>query len=69
MDALRAALASRLALVPRRVRLRFDATDARGIAAVYRTGRVVAHEVIGEKVTLDAEIPERLIARYRERLV
>jgi GTP-binding protein HflX len=69
MDGLRAALASRLALVPRRVRLRFDATDARGIAAVYSTGRVVAHEVVGEKVTLDAEIPERLLARYRERLV
>jgi 50S ribosomal subunit-associated GTPase HflX len=69
MDALRTALARRLALVSRRVRLRFDATDARGIAAVYSTGRVVSHEVVGEKVTLDAEIPERLITRYRERLV
>jgi len=37
---LKAALASRLDLVPRRVRLRFAKGDARGVAGVYGAGRV-----------------------------
>jgi len=28
----------------------------------------VAHEVRGDEVTLEAEIPERLLERYREHL-
>jgi hypothetical protein len=39
------------------VRLRFRADDARGIAGVYSKGRVLAHEVSGDEVTLDAELP------------
>ena len=68
LDELAAMLTRRLALDPQRVRLRFPSRDARGIAGVYAAGRVVAHEVRGDEVTLDAEIPERLLERYREHL-
>jgi len=63
------AVARHLELMPRAVRLRFRAGDARGIAGIYTAGRVVSHEVDGDEVTIDAEIPERLVARYREHLV
>jgi GTPase len=63
------ALEARLRLSPRKVRLRFKALDARGIAAVYGSGRVMGHQATGDEVVLDAEIPERLIERYREHLV
>jgi GTP-binding protein HflX len=66
---LAATLSRRLGLVPHRVRLRFPSRDARGIAGVYAAGRVVAHEVGGDEVTLEAEIPERLLERYREHLL
>jgi len=66
---LQAALVRRLALVPQRVRLRFPSTDARGIAGVYAAGRVISHEVRGEEATLEAELPERLLERYREHLL
>jgi GTP-binding protein HflX len=62
-------VSERLDLEPRSVRLRFAAADSRGIAAVYSSGRVVSHEVRGDDVLLDAEIPERLLPRYREHLV
>jgi GTPase len=63
------AIARFLELAPRAVRLRFSAGDARAIAGVYTAGRVVSHEVEGDDVTIDAEIPERLVSRYREHLV
>jgi GTPase len=63
------AVARKLELLPRSVRLRFSARDARDIAAVYNLGRVTAHEVHGDEVTLDAELPERVVERYREHLV
>jgi GTP-binding protein HflX len=69
LDDLGTAIARRLELVPKAVRLRFSASDRRGIAGVYTAGRVVSHEVDGDDVTIDAEIPERLVARYREHLV
>jgi GTP-binding protein HflX len=69
LDELAATLSRRLGLVPQRVRLRFPSRDARGIAGVYAAGRVVAHEVGGDEVTLEAEIPERLLERYREHLL
>jgi len=68
LDGLRDAITSRLLLEPRNVRLRFRADDARGIAGVYGAGRVLAHEVVGQEVTLDVEIPERFLERYREHL-
>jgi GTPase len=69
LDDLGTAIARRLDLLPKAVRLRFRAADARGIAGVYTAGRVVSHEVDGDEVTIDAEIPERLVARYREHLI
>jgi GTP-binding protein HflX len=69
MDALAATLAARLDLVPRSVRLRFRAEDARAIAGVYAAGRVVAHQIVDGEVRLDVEIPGRLVERYREHLV
>jgi len=69
IDGLKSALATRLELSPRTVRLRFAARDARGIAGVYTAGRVVAHEVEGDEVRLQAELPQRLIERYRRHLV
>jgi len=68
LDELAATLIRRLALAPQRVRLRFRSRDARGIAGVYAAGRVVGHEVLGDEVTLEADIPERLLERYREHL-
>jgi hypothetical protein len=62
-------VAARLELRPRAVRLRFEAADKRGIAGVYTSGRVTGHEVDGGHVTLDAELPERMVDRYREHLV
>ncbi|MGE0453863.1 MAG: GTPase HflX [Vicinamibacteria bacterium] len=69
LEALKQALSSRLELAPRVVRLRFRSDDARSIAAVYGLGRVRGHEVEGEQVTLEAELPARALERYRENLV
>jgi GTP-binding protein HflX len=68
LEGLLAAVASRLALELRRVRLSFKAADRRAVSRVYAAGRVLAHEVNGEEVTLDAELPQRLLERYREHL-
>jgi GTP-binding protein HflX len=65
---LKAALAARLDLTPRAVRLRFRQGDARGIASVYAAGRVTAHEVVDAEVRIEAELPERLIERFRGNL-
>jgi GTP-binding protein HflX len=69
LAALSAELAARLDLVPRAVSLRFAAEDARAIAGVYASGRVLSHEVNGGEVRIEAEIPERLLARSREHLL
>jgi GTP-binding protein HflX len=66
---LRSTLAARLDLTPRLVRLRFRADQTRAISGIYTAGRVVSHEVDGGRVTIDAEIPGRLLERYREHLV
>jgi GTPase len=65
---LRRLLESRLDLAPRTVRLRFRITDDRRIAGLYGSGRVTSHEVDGEFVTIEAEIPGRLVERYRENM-
>jgi len=59
-------VANRLELAPRRVLLRFEAADTKAIARVYAAGRVLSHEVEDGRVTLEAELPERALARYRE---
>jgi GTP-binding protein HflX len=68
LDDLKARLAARLEMAPRSVRLCFRADEARGIAGVYAAGRVVRHEVEGDRVTIEAEIPERFLSRYRGHL-
>ena len=68
LDELRMVLESDLALAPRRVRLRFPAADPRSISRVYAVGRVLEHEIDGDDVTLVAELPERLVERFREHL-
>jgi GTPase len=68
LDILTRAIAARLDLVPRRVRLGFSAADARGIGEVYAAGQVVAHERHGDEVHLTADLPGRLVERYREKL-
>jgi GTPase len=62
------AAASRLDLEPRRVRLRFDASDRRGVSGVYAAGRVLGHEVEDGHVVLEAEMSGRALQRYREHL-
>jgi GTP-binding protein HflX len=68
LQALLEHVASRVALGPRRVRLRFAAGDERGIARVYAAGRVLGREVEDGDVLLEAELPERALERYREQL-
>jgi GTP-binding protein HflX len=68
LQALLEHVASRVALGPRRVRLRFAAGDARGIARVYAAGRVLQHDVEDGQVLLEAELPERALERYRDEL-
>jgi GTP-binding protein HflX len=69
LDRLLEAVAERLDLEPRRVRLRFAAADRRGVAGVYAAGRVLAHEVADGRVVLEAELPARVLDRYREHLL
>jgi len=69
LPALLGAIVSRLGLELRRVRLRFRAGDRTGISTVYAAGRVLGHEVSGDEVTLHAELPSRLLERYREHLL
>ncbi len=59
-------LASRLGLVPLRVRLRFRAAERRAISGIYAKGRVFEHLEQDGYVELDAELPGRLVERYRE---
>jgi GTP-binding protein HflX len=66
LDRLLGAVARRLGLTPRRVRLTFAAADRRGVAAVYAAARVLAHEVVDGRVVLEAEMPGRALERYRE---
>jgi GTP-binding protein HflX len=65
---MREELLRRLEMGRRTVDLTFPAADRRGIAAVYAAGRVLAHEVEGGRVRLTAELPERVVDRYREHL-
>ena len=68
LDDLLERVSSRLELAPRRVTLRFAAGDRQGIGRVYSAGRVLSHEVEDGQVILEAELPERALARYREAL-
>jgi GTP-binding protein HflX len=65
-DELLRAVASALGLEVLRVRLRFPAGERRKVAAVYAAGRVFGHVVEDGEVQIDAELPGRLLERYRE---
>jgi GTP-binding protein HflX len=69
LDALKAALAASLDLVPRSVRLRFRKSEARAVSGVYGAGRVTSHQVQGEDVLIEAELPQRLLDRFRDHIV
>jgi GTPase len=62
-------VAGRLDLVLRSVRLRFAAGSERVIAGVYASGRVLSHEVVDDEIRIQAELPERVLERYREHIV
>ncbi len=67
VDELIDAVASHLELDVRRVTLTFDpgsADDREQMGRVYRHGRVLEHEVRGDRVTLVADIPRRLLGRF-----
>jgi GTP-binding protein HflX len=69
LSGLKEVLSRRLDLTPRSVTLRFAADEARAIAALYTAGRVLTHEVEGDDVRIEAEIPLRLVERYKERML
>jgi GTPase len=63
-----AAMESRLGLDTARVTFEFDAQDERDrneIAQLYRLGRILRHVASDGHVTVEAEIPRRLLARFR----
>jgi GTP-binding protein HflX len=68
VEALLEAVTARLELETRRVRLRFPSEDRGAISTVYASGRVLEHQEGEGEVTLQAELPERLLERYRENL-
>jgi 50S ribosomal subunit-associated GTPase HflX len=66
-DELIAAIESRLALDTVRVTFAFEAPDESGraeIAQLYRLGRILRHAATDGRVTIEAEIPRRLLARF-----
>jgi GTP-binding protein HflX len=63
-----AAIESRLALDTARVTLRFDAAseqDRQTIAQIYRLGRIVRHVASDGHVSIEAELPRRMLDRFR----
>ncbi len=67
-DELVAGLESRLALDTVTVTLEFDPADADDrsqIAHLYRIGRVARHVAVDGRVTIEAEVPRRLLDRLR----
>jgi GTP-binding protein HflX len=65
LEELRRSVAECLDLEPRRVTLSLRADDQKTLAAVYADGRVLEHLVVGGEVRLEAELPGRLVDRYR----
>lgn len=66
-DEVIAAMESRLALDTARVTFEFDAQDEGNrdtVAQLYRLGRILRHAATDGRVTIEAEIPRRLLARF-----
>jgi GTP-binding protein HflX len=64
LEDLRTALAEALGLATRRLRLRFRANEGRAIARLYANAVVKGHEIHGEEVWIEAEMPARAAAPY-----
>jgi GTP-binding protein HflX len=63
-------VASHLEMDSERVRLRFDdrvEADRRLVSDLYRHARVVVHKTSGHRVTIEADIPRRMVDRFRRR--
>ncbi len=58
------AMALRLCLGLRPVRLRFHSSEGQKIASVYRAGKVNSVAAEGDALVLEAELPERSIGRF-----
>jgi GTP-binding protein HflX len=66
LDTLIASITRRLALETQRVTLEFDEDDEddrQRIARLYRHARVRSHEAIDGRVSIEADVPRRLLAR------
>ena len=66
------AVVSRVALDTERVRLEFDGeseADRRRIAGVYRQARVLSHITRNGRVSIEAEVPRRVLARLAQNRV
>jgi GTP-binding protein HflX len=67
-DELVAALESRLALDTTTITLEFDPDESQErehIAQLYRLGRILRHVAVDGRVTIEAEVPRRLLNRLR----
>jgi GTP-binding protein HflX len=67
-DELLEAIAARLALDVQRVTLRFDPNaegDRAEVARLYRDARVIQHVQTDDRLTLEADVPRRLLERMR----
>jgi len=66
-DTLIATLADRLAMDAERMRLEFDETreaDRRLVADLYRHARVVSHVTEDARISIEADVPRRLMERF-----
>lgn len=71
VDDLLAEVARALALDTRRVTLSFDQArpeDREAIERLYRVARVLSHDADGDRVSIEAEVPRRLMQRLQEGL-
>jgi GTP-binding protein HflX len=68
-DEVIAAIESRLGLDTADVRFEFsaaDPADRASIAELYRVGRVLSHVASDSRITIDAQLPKRLLERFRK---
>ncbi len=71
IETLLAEVARALALDTRRVTLSFNqgrAEDREAIERLYRVARVLSHDADGDRVSIEAEVPRRLMQRLQEGL-
>ena len=71
VDQLLTEIARALALDTRRVTLSFDQgrqEDRDAIERLYKVARVLSHDADGDRVSIEAEVPRRLMQRLQEGL-